>query len=133
MLEADFQEDPKLSLSKIRMKLREKYGISDIPKQKLFRARVLARGGSYKVHVDQFSMLRCYANMILATNPCSMAIVQSDASAQPPHFQRMFICLDACRRGFLEGCRPVIGIDGFHLEVFFSLLYLWKQTWDGSQ
>ena len=87
MLEANFQENPNLSLSKIQTKLRKKYGISDIPKQKLFRARVMARGCSYKAHVDQFSMLRCYANMVLATNPGSMAIVQSDASAQPPHFQ----------------------------------------------
>ena len=31
-------------------------------------------------------------------------------------FKRMYVCLDACKRGFLVGCRPLIGIDGCHLK-----------------
>ena len=31
-------------------------------------------------------------------------------------FERMYVCLDACKRGFLAGCRPLIGIDGCHLK-----------------
>ena len=34
------------------------------------------------------------------------------------------MCLDACRRGFLEGCRPVIGIDGCHLKGPFGGILL---------
>ena len=29
-----------------------------------------------------------------------------------PIFERMYICLDACRKGFLAGCRKVVGLDG---------------------
>ncbi|KAL5564297.1 hypothetical protein UlMin_027461 [Ulmus minor] len=56
--------------------------------------------------------------MILNTNPGSMAIVKSEVSkvGGHPHFQRIFICLEACKWGFLEACRPVIGIDGCHLK-----------------
>ncbi|KAL5576963.1 hypothetical protein UlMin_018662 [Ulmus minor] len=54
--------------------------------------------------------------MISTTNPGSMAIIHSDASNQPPNFKRIFICLAASRNGFLEGCRPVIGLDGCHLK-----------------
>ena len=54
--------------------------------------------------------------MISTTNPGSMAIIHSDASKQPPNFKRIFICLAASRNGFLEGCRPVIGLDGCHLK-----------------
>ncbi|KAL5541808.1 hypothetical protein UlMin_009518 [Ulmus minor] len=54
--------------------------------------------------------------MVLKTNPGSVAIVQSDASGQPPHFKRIFFCLEACRRGFVQACRPVIGLDGCHLK-----------------
>ncbi|KAI5343643.1 hypothetical protein L3X38_011519 [Prunus dulcis] len=31
-------------------------------------------------------------------------------------FQRIYVCLAACKKGFLEGCRPVIGVDGCHLK-----------------
>ena len=31
-------------------------------------------------------------------------------------FHRIYICLDACRRGFLDGCRRVIGLDGCFLK-----------------
>ena len=31
-------------------------------------------------------------------------------------FKRMYVCLDACKRGFIVGCRPLIGIDGCHLK-----------------
>lgn len=29
----------------------------------------------------------------------------------------MCICLDACKKGFLAGCRLVITVDGCHLKV----------------
>ena len=29
----------------------------------------------------------------------------------------MYICLDACKKGFLAGCRPVIAVDGCHLKA----------------
>ncbi|KAH7861243.1 hypothetical protein Vadar_023663 [Vaccinium darrowii] len=32
-----------------------------------------------------------------------------------PTFQRMYICFDACKKGF-QYCRPVIGVDGCHLK-----------------
>ena len=31
-------------------------------------------------------------------------------------FERMYVCLNACKRGFLAGCRPIIEIDGCHLK-----------------
>ena len=27
------------------------------------------------------------------------------------------MCLDACKRGFLQGCRPMIFIDGCHIKT----------------
>ncbi|KAL5560215.1 hypothetical protein UlMin_036426 [Ulmus minor] len=56
--------------------------------------------------------------MVLRTNPGSMAILRSEVTRLGglPHFQRIFICLEACKRGFLTGCRPVVGLDGCHLK-----------------
>ena len=44
-------------------------------------------------------------------------------------FERMYVCLDACKREFLAGCRPLIGIDGCHLKWTTGgqlLVAIWK-------
>ena len=28
-----------------------------------------------------------------------------------PYFERLFICLDRCKKGFLTGCRLIIRLD----------------------
>ena len=82
----------------------------------MFRARVKARGGTIESHTEEFCNLRCYANMVLCTNPGSIAVIYNDTSNHPPNFKRIFICLAACIHGFLEGCRLVIGLYGGHLK-----------------
>jgi hypothetical protein len=34
----------------------------------------------------------------------------------PPKFGRMYVSLAAMKKGFLEGCRPIIGVDGCFLK-----------------
>ena len=36
--------------------------------------------------------------------------------AASPLFHRLFICYDAQVKGFLEGCRPIIGLDACFLK-----------------
>lgn len=31
-------------------------------------------------------------------------------------FERLYVCLQACKEGFKAGCRPVVGVDGCHLK-----------------
>ncbi|XP_061998881.1 uncharacterized protein LOC133716173 [Rosa rugosa] len=31
-------------------------------------------------------------------------------------FQRMYICFAACKNGWMNGCRPIIGLDGCHIK-----------------
>lgn len=33
----------------------------------------------------------------------------------PPPFKRLFVVYDAQSRGFMAGCRPIIGLDACHL------------------
>ncbi|XP_071902556.1 uncharacterized protein [Coffea arabica] len=35
-------------------------------------------------------------------------------------FQRLYYCLYACKKGFLDGCRPIIGLDGCFLKTAFG-------------
>ncbi|KAK2654283.1 hypothetical protein Ddye_014139 [Dipteronia dyeriana] len=52
--------------------------------------------------------------MVQQCNPGSAAYIhlQTDTNI----FQRIFVCFEAQKRGFLEGCKPFIGIDGCHLK-----------------
>jgi hypothetical protein len=33
------------------------------------------------------------------------------------HFSTLYYSLDACKRGFLKGCSPIIYIDGCHIKT----------------
>ena len=34
-----------------------------------------------------------------------------------PYFERIYICLERCKKGFLARCRPIIGLDACHLKT----------------
>jgi hypothetical protein len=36
------------------------------------------------------------------------------------YFNSLYVSLDACKRGFLTGCRPVICLDGCHIRTKFG-------------
>ena len=47
---------------------------------------------------------------------CTYRLVQRQSKEGKRVFRRMFICFDACRRGWKDGCRPIIGLDGCFLK-----------------
>ena len=34
-----------------------------------------------------------------------------------PYFERLYICLKGCKKGFMAGYRPIIGLDACHLKT----------------
>ena len=34
-----------------------------------------------------------------------------------PYFEKLYICLEGCKKGFLAGCKPIIGLDACHLKT----------------
>ncbi|KAK9992408.1 hypothetical protein SO802_027393 [Lithocarpus litseifolius] len=34
-----------------------------------------------------------------------------------PYFERLYICLEGCKKGFMAECRPIIGLDACHLKT----------------
>ncbi|KAL4316678.1 hypothetical protein AHAS_Ahas15G0309100 [Arachis hypogaea] len=34
-------------------------------------------------------------------------------------FLRIYVCFDACKKGFVGGCRPLIGFDGTFLRGYY--------------
>ena len=118
--------DPNMAIEVMRGQLLDAYGI-EVNNQTLWKARAKAKEMLHGSHTESFKKLRCYAEM-LSTNPGSKAIVQSEVVVPtdgnlenmdrnaPPVFKRLFICYDAVRKGFVEGCRPFFGLDGCHLK-----------------
>ncbi|XP_057526227.1 uncharacterized protein LOC130805469 [Amaranthus tricolor] len=74
---------------------------------------------------EEYSRVWDYAEAIRRFNPGSTAIVKCiGIDTPPPLFQRMYICLSACKEGFVAGCRPIIGVDGAHLKGQFPGILL---------
>ena len=51
----------------------------------------------------------------------------------PPTFKYLFIYFEAVKRGFLEGCRPFIGVDGCFLKGPFGGVMLSAVALDGNR
>ncbi|KAL4273388.1 hypothetical protein GQ457_13G021560 [Hibiscus cannabinus] len=80
------------------------------------RARELAIEmieGNYK---GQYARIYEYLLELRTTNPGTTTIFHLDARL----FQRMYVCLQACKNGFIQGCRRIIYVDGCHLKGYFQ-------------
>ncbi|XP_021737708.1 uncharacterized protein LOC110704226 [Chenopodium quinoa] len=87
-------------------------------------------------HDESYSHLPRYADMICATNPKSKAFVGWTLSESIPRvnlFTSMFISFAGQWKGFLAGCRPLIGVDGAHLKGNYGAYAVVsgedKETW----
>jgi len=70
--------------------------------------------GDYKA---QFELVIDYRNEILRQNPRStveVAITKNENDQSI--FAGIYICLGALKHGLLEGCRPVLSIDGCFIK-----------------
>uniref|UniRef100_A0ACD5X716 Uncharacterized protein n=1 Tax=Avena sativa TaxID=4498 RepID=A0ACD5X716_AVESA len=97
-----------------------KYGVA-VPKTMAYRAKNEAVRIVLGDHVEQYKRLRDYLQTVLDTNSGSRCIVTTKTLAEHPsknpRFHGMFMALGASIQGFLNGCRPFIGLDGCHVKT----------------
>ncbi|XP_034693874.1 uncharacterized protein LOC117920444 [Vitis riparia] len=84
----------------------------DVTLDQCYKAKRMAFKMIHGAEEKQYERLWDYAAAIRKWNVGSTVKIQTTNDV----FERMYICLDACKRGFLAGCRPLIGIDGCHLK-----------------
>ena len=73
-------------------------------------------------HGACYGLLYKYGNILIQRNEGTVALINAErpSISVNPIFQRFFLCFPAQRTGYLEGCRPFIGLDGCHLKGPFD-------------
>ncbi|XP_034206480.1 uncharacterized protein LOC117620492 [Prunus dulcis] len=93
----------------------EDYKIN-VTKLQVYRANRLARDLNEGTFKEQYARLWDYVEELKTANKGSTVKIKTQIVKGETVFQRIYVCLAACKKGFLEGCRPVIGVDGCHLK-----------------
>ncbi|KAH9671748.1 SWIM-type domain-containing protein [Citrus sinensis] len=112
-----FKANPEIKISVIAAALMQRYRI-ECNNQRLYRAKRKALELLGEDHKTSYSKLFRYKHALLNSNPGSTVSIEMDwtGGAEFPTFKRLFFCIDSSRRGFFEGCRPFIGVNGCHLK-----------------
>ncbi|XP_025692404.1 uncharacterized protein [Arachis hypogaea] len=87
----------------------------------MYRGLRMARKKYVGNEKAQYGKLRDYLNEIHRSNEGSSALLAVEPIPQSPSlFDKLYICLNACKRGFKAGYRPLIGLDGCFLKGFYG-------------
>ncbi|GKU90689.1 hypothetical protein SLEP1_g4653 [Rubroshorea leprosula] len=102
-------------------------------KRKLAKERIVKK--VKETHTKEFAQLRGYAEKLLILSPQSNVQIDSEPLTTPegkPMFKGIYVCLEGCRKGFLLGCRPIIGVDACFLKGMFKGTILAAVARDGN-
>lgn len=105
-----FRSDPNWKIVPFMDQCMRDTGIA-ISKTMAYRAKRKAAENVLGNHKIQYKRIRDYMQTIIDKNPGSTAVVTTENrfdQGLPPLFNGLFICLNAQRQGFLDGCRPFI-------------------------
>ncbi|XP_050222659.1 uncharacterized protein LOC126672747 [Mercurialis annua] len=81
---------------------------------------------------EEYRRLYDYAEEITVSNPGSSCFVMGTREGEVNHFNRMYVCLAACKQGWLAGCRRIIGMDGCFLKGLCKGQLLYAIGHDGN-
>ncbi|XP_057248887.1 uncharacterized protein LOC130590461 [Beta vulgaris subsp. vulgaris] len=127
-----FRDEPNLSLKYFRKLILRDIGV-DVKYYKAYYARLMALYLIHGIATEQYNKVWDYATTIRKYNPGSSAFVMVTGIERPPIvFQRMYVCLQPCKEGFIQGCRHILGVDGCHLKGIWPGVCLVAVGKDGN-
>lgn len=110
-----------VSLAEIIQDVRRNYA-TGITVWSAWKAKQIARGIVEGDALKQYTLLWSYCAELkraCAGNTCRLE-VERPCPSVPPKFGSFYFCFDGCKRGFLAGCRPFVGVDGCHLKTKYG-------------
>ncbi|XP_010229750.1 uncharacterized protein LOC104582113 [Brachypodium distachyon] len=114
VFEENVRSDPDYKVQSMIDTTMRKFGV-EISKQMAYRARARAQ------------------ETVINNNPGSRAIVTTIQNLQAnPRFHGLFYMLNAQKEGFLNGCRPFIGVDGCFIKLTTGAQVLAASGRDGN-
>ncbi|RYR20233.1 hypothetical protein Ahy_B03g065324 [Arachis hypogaea] len=133
-------ENPKIKLSTLIKKAYSKWNV-ELTKSKAARVKQFALDELQETYIEQYQRLYDYCHELLRSNPGSTMKLQVErppefASERPklgvnlrPKFQRLYVCLDACKKSFMV-CRPIICLDGCFIKTPYGGQLFTTIGWD---
>ncbi|XP_057745260.1 uncharacterized protein LOC130963129 [Arachis stenosperma] len=108
--------EPDLKIGAARDHIIDEYNVK-VNLRMVARALKVAREVVIGSEKAQYGKTRDYLMKLHRSNPGSTALMEVIPQPESlPLFDRLYISLDACKKGFKEGCRPLIGLDGCFLK-----------------
>ncbi|MBA0763534.1 hypothetical protein Gotri_012966, partial [Gossypium trilobum] len=102
------------------------------------RAKKMVKNKLARNFVEEFAMLWDYADKLRLKNPRSIIkmTVNRVTPECPLYFKRFYVFFEALKRGWKEGCRPILGLDDCFLkdvanELFSKNLKVWTKAFQG--
>lgn len=83
---------------------------------KIKRAKAIVTNRMLESKYGEYGQVFDYQLKLLRSNPGSTCVVKLNPDIVVPTFDKFYICFDTWKKGFLAGCRKVIGLDGSFLK-----------------
>jgi hypothetical protein len=121
----EFRDNQKLGLQSFAAKVTRQFNMCP-DRWKLSRAKKSALLQIHGDEEEQFRQLLDYGQELRRSNPGSKFFLSTNSVNDPgsaehkEHLATVYWSYDACKRGFLAGCRPIICIDGCHIKTRYK-------------
>nr|XP_033510909.1 uncharacterized protein LOC117275717 [Nicotiana tomentosiformis] len=107
---------PDVSVGDFMDKIHEEMNV-EVSVSQVYRAKTIAKEMIEGLYIEQYAKLEDYCAELKRKNPGSTVLLETTPHEEDdrPVFERIYICLEPCRRGWMEDCRPLIRMDGCFL------------------
>lgn len=130
----DWRDDPSWKLDAFIKRAKRECNVK-IGWYKAYYAKVRALKMVFGDAKLEYERVWDYVATLKKYNPGSTTVVKVTRvgeEGRQPEFQRMYVFLQACKEGFMAGCRPILGVDGAHLKGPYSGILLTAVGKDGN-